>query len=238
MKAFLATELVVIGSELILMLAVIIAGKVVILLFIGDTPIFSTRTVTLLTSSIALREIVDAVISTRLIVIRKPGLIIRKTKLFAAALSVVLTDSVARVVVVQTGAVTIPISVLIILSLALVPTGEISGWALSFAGRIPWYAFIAAGLVIIFIVVGPTLSSTLKGVLWALSIAHCVFGETLFHPVNGAGVSIPHCLVAQALLSALDVVPVAGPIALGIIIHTVCPTSVAPEGTGSFREGV
>ena len=238
MKAFLATKLVVIGSELILMLTVIIAGKVVILVFIGDTPIFSTRTVTLLTSSIALREIVDAVISTRLIVIRKPGLIIRKTKLFAAALSVVLTDSVARVVVVKTGAVTLPVSVLIILGLALVPTGEISGWALSFAGRIPWYAFITTGLIIILIVVGPTLCSALKCVLWALSIAHCVLGETLFHPVSGADVSIQHCLVAQALVSALDVVPIASSVALSIIIHTVSPTFVAPEGTGSFRQGV
>ena len=88
------------------------------------------------------------------------------------------------------------------------------------------------------IVVGPTLSSALKCVLWALSIAHCVLGETLFHPVSGADVSIQHCLVAQALVSALDVVPVAGPITLGVITHTVSPTFVAPEGTGSFRQGV
>ena len=138
MEAFLATEPVIIGSELILMLTVVIAGEVFILLFIGDTPIFSTRNVTFWTSSIALREIVDAVISTLPIVIRKPRLIIRKTKLFvriaaAAALSVVLTDSIARVEVVQTGAVTLPEPLPVRLSPALVPAGEISGWAFSIA---------------------------------------------------------------------------------------------------------
>ena len=242
-ETFLTTEPVIIVSELILVFTFIIAGKVVILLFITDTTIFPTGTVAHRTCSIALREIVDAVISTLLIVTRQPGQIIRKTKLFvriavAAALSVVLADSIARVEVVKTGAVTIPVAVLVILSLALVPTGEISCRALSFAGRLAWYAFIAAGLVIILIVGRPTLSSALEGVLWALSIAHCVLRETLFHPVSGAGVSIPHCLVAQALVSALDVVPVAGPITLCIIIHTVCPTFVSPEGTGSFRQGV
>ena len=63
LEAFLTTEPVIIVSELILMLTFIIAGKVVILFFIADTPIFSTRTVPSWAGSIALREIVDAVIS-------------------------------------------------------------------------------------------------------------------------------------------------------------------------------
>ena len=63
-KAFLTTEPVIIVSELILVLTVIIAGKVVILFFIADTPIFPTWTESRWTSSIALREIVDAFIST------------------------------------------------------------------------------------------------------------------------------------------------------------------------------
>ena len=88
------------------------------------------------------------------------------------------------------------------------------------------------------VVVGPALASALESILRAFSIAHRVFGETLGHPVCCADVSVQHCFVAQALLSALDVVPVAGPIALCVIIHTVCPTFVAPEGTGSFRQSV
>ena len=66
LEAFLTTEPVIIVSELILMLTFIITGKVVIPVFIADTTIFSTRTVTLWAGSIALREIVDAVNSTLL----------------------------------------------------------------------------------------------------------------------------------------------------------------------------
>ena len=88
------------------------------------------------------------------------------------------------------------------------------------------------------IVVGPTLSSALESVLRALTITHRVAGETLRHPVCGADVSVLHGLVADALLSALDVVPVASSVALRIIIHTVFPTLVGPQGTGSLRQGV
>ena len=121
------------------MFAVIIAGKVVILFFIADTPIFPTRTVTLWTGSIALREIVDAVISALPEVILKPGLIIRKTKLSlrvagAAALGVILTDSVTRVAIVQTGAITLSVPGANRVSPAPVSTGEISNWAFSIAG--------------------------------------------------------------------------------------------------------
>jgi len=51
-------------------------------------------------------------------------------------------------------------------------------------------------------------------------------------------VSVQHGLVADALLSAQDVVPVASSIALPIIIHALCPTFVGPEGAGSLRKGV
>ena len=88
------------------------------------------------------------------------------------------------------------------------------------------------------IVVGPTLSSALESVLRALTITHRVPGETLRHPVRGADVSVQHGLVADALLSALDVVPVASSIALPVVVHAVSPTLVRPQGTGSFRQGV
>lgn len=131
-ETFIPTEPVIIISVLILMFAVIIAGKVVILFFIADTPIFPTRTVTLWTGSIALREIVDAVISALSVSIRKPGLIIRKTKLSlriagAAALRVVLTDSIARVDIAQTRSITLSEPRAIRVSPTLVSTGEIPG---------------------------------------------------------------------------------------------------------------
>ena len=85
------------------------------------------------------------------------------------------------------------------------------------------------------IVVWPTLCSALESILRALTITLPVLGETLRHPVCGAFVSVPHGLVAEALVSTLDVVPVASPIALRIIIHAVCPTFVSPKGTLSFR---
>ena len=138
MEAFLTTEPVIIVSESILMLTFIIAGEVVILVFIADTTIFSTRTVTLWAGTIALRQIVDAVISALSVGIRQPGLIIRKTKLslgiaVAAALGVVLTDSIARIEVVTAGSITLLVLLAKLLSPALVPTGEVASWALSVA---------------------------------------------------------------------------------------------------------
>ena len=138
MEAFLTTEPVIIVSESILMLTFIIAGEVVILVFIADTTIFSTRTVTLWAGTIALRQIVDAVISALSVGIRQPGLIIRKTKLslgiaVAAALGVVLTDSIARIEVVTAGSITLLVLLAKLVSPALVPTGEVASWALSVA---------------------------------------------------------------------------------------------------------
>ena len=138
-KAFLTTEPVIIVSELIPMLTFIIAGKVVILFFFADTPILSTGTVAHRTCSMALREIVDTVVSALPECICEPGLIIRKTKLplriaVATALGVVLTDSIARVEVVKTGSITLLVPLAILLSPALVPTEKLSGWAHSATG--------------------------------------------------------------------------------------------------------
>ena len=88
------------------------------------------------------------------------------------------------------------------------------------------------------IVVGPTLSSALESVLRALAITHHVLGETLLHPVCGADVPVLHGLVADALLPALNVVPVASSIALPVVVQAVSPTLVSPQGTGSLGQGV
>ena len=52
----------------------------------------------------------------------------------AAALCVVLTDSIARVEVVTAGSITLLVLVANLVSPALVPTGEMAVWALSVAG--------------------------------------------------------------------------------------------------------
>lgn len=88
------------------------------------------------------------------------------------------------------------------------------------------------------IVVWPTLCSALESILRALTITLPVLGETLRHSACGAFVSVPHGLVAEALVSTLDVVPVASPIALRIIIHALRPAFVSPKGTLSFRLGI
>ena len=52
----------------------------------------------------------------------------------AAALRVILTDSIARVEVVPAGSITLLVLVANLVSPALVPTGEMAVWALSVAG--------------------------------------------------------------------------------------------------------